>query len=202
MGAPLQYCVAAARRSPASLVESGSGRQSRTDKCVPVLCFLNIECYKGKAEDRRLEDPAVLGPPRHYGTQLATIGAFLILGRPTLAHLSSTPYSLAYNMDRQTMLRDLKILESTYNKSDWLKSHDHEPLIGDPDCPALAQEYGISRLSCYSVFLEKINATYLCRFEACRGFSPCSLEDALRHQRYHHFDHRPFLCAPVNGRQW
>ena len=100
------------------------------------------------------------------------------------------------------MSRDLKILENTYNNSEWLQNHDHEPLVGDLDCPALAQEYGISRVSCYSVFLEEINATYLCRFERCRGFAPSSLEDALRHQRYNHFDHRPFLCAPDNGKQW
>lgn len=106
-------------------------------------------------------------------------------------------------MDKQKMSRDLKILEGTYNGSEWLKNHDHEPLIGDPDCPDLAQEYGMTRVSCYSVFLERINdATYRCRFERCRGFAPCSLEDALRHQRYNHFDHRPFLCAPVNGGQW
>jgi hypothetical protein len=105
-------------------------------------------------------------------------------------------------MDRQQMLLDLETLETTYNSSEWLKSQDHEPLIGDPNCPALAQEYGISRASCYSVFLERIDAKYQCRFERCRSFPPCSLEDALRHQRCNHFNHRPFLCTPVDGREW
>ena len=163
-------------------------------------------CYKGDVSTGGRSSPrgscSARPPPDIFGAQLAKLGVFLIPGRPTLTHLSSTPYFLPNDMDRKKLLQDLKILESTYNNSEWLKNHDHEPLIGDPDCPALAQEYGISRVSCYSVFLEEINATYLCRFERCRDFAPCSLEDALRHQRFNHFDHRPFLCAPVNGRQW
>ena len=106
-------------------------------------------------------------------------------------------------MDEQKTARDLKVLENAYNSAEWLKNHDHEPLIGDPNCPSLAQEYGIARASCYSVFLKKTSEdTYLCRFERCQGFSACSLEHALRHQRYCHFDHRPFLCAPASGKQW
>lgn len=122
----------------------------------------------------------------------------------TLTNLrSDIQYPLRYDMDRQKMEMDLNILESKYNNAAWLINHDHEPLIGDFDCPSLAQDYGIARTSCFSVFLEKVNeGTYLCRFERCHGFPPCSLEDALRHQRYSHFDHRPFLCAPANGKQW
>ena len=34
-----------------------------------------------------------------------------------------------------------------------------------------------------------------CRFEDCRYFRVTSLEDAIRHVRYLHFDHRPFVCT-------
>lgn len=106
-------------------------------------------------------------------------------------------------MDHQKKARDLKVLENAYNSSEWLENHEHEPLIGDPNCPSLAQEYGIARASCFSVFLDKTREeTYLCRFERCQGFPACSFEDALRHQRYSHFNHRPFLCGPASGTQW
>ena len=123
-----------------------------------------------QAEGHRLEDPAVLGPQTFWCSSSHNCCipySRQIYARPSLQYSVFLPH----DMDRQKLLQDLEILESTYNNSGWLQSHDHEPLIGDPDCPALAQEYGISRVSCYSVFLEEINATYLCRFERCRDFA-------------------------------
>lgn len=94
-------------------------------------------------------------------------------------------------------------LERSVNLSGWHANHDHEPVVGDPTCPKFAEEYGIRGQSCYTAFVEdREDGTYACRYERCRGFLTSSLDDAVRHQRCHHFDHRPFMCIPVSGRPW
>ena len=98
---------------------------------------------------------------------------------------------------------DLAKLEEMFNESPWLLQHLLEPLIGDPNCPEMAETYGITRASCYTVFVElNEDETYGCRFERCHAYEERSLEEAIRHQRYHHFDHRPFECISVGGARW
>ena len=100
-------------------------------------------------------------------------------------------------------LEELKQLEEDFNASDWLGNHSIEPLVGDLECHYLAEKYGMDRTSCYTVFVEDNgDETYGCRHERCRGFQADSLEEAITHQRYHHFDHRPFECIPLSGSQW
>ena len=100
------------------------------------------------------------------------------------------------------MHSDLVILEEAFNKSRWHRNHDLEPVVGHYTCHELAEKYGTRGQSCYTVFVAaKENGTYGCRYERCRGFFTCSLDDAIRHQRYH-FDHRPFVCIPPSGRPW
>ena len=102
-----------------------------------------------------------------------------------------------------TFNQDLKLLEDAFNESDWLLDDLLEPLIGDPACPPLADKYGIPRRSCYTVFVrENEDDTYGCQFESCRAYKVASLEDAIRHQRYYHFDHRPFECISASGALW
>jgi hypothetical protein len=107
------------------------------------------------------------------------------------------------------VVNDLKLLEDIFKKASWLQHNRHEPLIGGPDCPALAEAYGERGRSCFIVFVhQKSDRTYGCRHEACfqengeGGYSTRSLENVIRHQRYHHFYHQPFICVPSNGTRW
>ena len=90
-----------------------------------------------------------------------------------------------------------------FTSSPWLEKNDVEPVVGHPDCPGLADDYGIPGASCYTVFVEfNEDRIYGCRHESCSAFRARSLDDAIRHQRYYHFYHRPFVCVPSNGKQW
>jgi hypothetical protein len=83
-----------------------------------------------------------------------------------------------------------------FNNSNWHKKNLQEPRIGDPDCPELAAQYGARGISCYVVFVsEKGQGLYGCIREHCAPYTTRSLEDALCHQRFYHFDHRPFECV-------
>lgn len=87
--------------------------------------------------------------------------------------------------------------------SPWFDKNHVEPVVGHPDCPGLADDYGIPGASCYTVFVEvNEDRIYGCRYESCSAFRARSLEDAIRHQRYYHFYHRPFVCIPSNGGLW
>ena len=104
--------------------------------------------------------------------------------------------------DRQTA-KDLESLENLYKISLWFRSNAPEPLIGDQDCPHLAQTYGLLRRSCLTVFLDVQNDnTVKCRFERCFAFTFSTVDDALKHLREHHFGNRPFVCLPTNGITW
>jgi len=107
------------------------------------------------------------------------------------------------------MREDLDHLATMYNQSQWLSENKHEPHIGDPDAPALADEYGARGRSCYAVFVSMSrDGTYGCFHDSCflpvdrGGYSARSLDQAIRHQRYHHFYHQPFECVPVDGTHW
>jgi ankyrin repeat protein len=91
---------------------------------------------------------------------------------------------------------EIEEIEEAFNKSTWLQNHTLEPVVGNPLCPAAAEEHGITGMSCYTALVEKYgDDLFGCRYEACRMFRINSIEDAVRHLRYHHFDHRPFLCG-------
>ena len=105
--------------------------------------------------------------------------------------------------------QDLNNLENIFSGSLWLHGNIHEPKIGDPDTPEVAEAYGARGRSCFIVFVHKGgNGTYRCCHESCfrpverGGYATRSLENAIRHQRYHHFYHRPFQCVPINGNHW
>ena len=98
-------------------------------------------------------------------------------------------------------VEDLTTLERTYKE--WFGRNSHEPLVGDLDCPCLAQTYGLSRRSCLTVFVDTDDTTgHKCRFEWCFAFTFNSLDEALKHLRQHHFGNRPFVCLPENGTTW
>jgi hypothetical protein len=90
------------------------------------------------------------------------------------------------------MRRDLETLRFNFERESW--QYGREPLIGDPDCPVLAEAYGERGRSCYVVFVyKKVDGTYGCKHKPCfrdgddRGPSFRLPEDAIRHQRDYHF---------------
>lgn len=105
-------------------------------------------------------------------------------------------------VDSQTA-RDLQTLEEIYSNAPWLIYDVHEPLIGDQDCPHLAQAYGLRGRSCLSAFLDaQDDGSVKCRFERCFAFAFSTVDKGLKHLRDHHFGHRPFVCLPENGATW
>lgn len=98
---------------------------------------------------------------------------------------------------------ELIILEQIYQKSAWLIDNELEPEIGQPNCPSLAEKYGILGTSCYTAFVrDEGDGGYGCRYARCHAFLTSSLDDAVRHQRCHHFEHAPFVCVPPSGQSW
>jgi hypothetical protein len=96
----------------------------------------------------------------------------------------------------QYMQEALKYFERWFNTSECCKHHTIEPRLGDIDCPVEAEQYGIARQSFLTVFISTLeDRKFGCRFEECHGFSTQTLEGALKHQRQHHFDHKPFHCS-------
>jgi hypothetical protein len=105
-------------------------------------------------------------------------------------------------MDAQVQ-RDLRTLKEVYEGSPWLKNNELEPLVGDEGSPHLTQTYGLPRRSCLTVFVwARDEGEFGCRFERCHAFTSRSIEDAIKHLRKHHFDHRPFVCLPTDGKTW
>jgi hypothetical protein len=122
---------------------------------------------------------------------------------PTTHYCPQSPYHILILLSRPKMHPELIVLEQTFNLSGWHVNHALEPVVGHPACPKLAEKYGIRGKSCYTALVEdKHDGTHGCRYERCHAFLTYSLDDAIRHQRYHHFDHRPFMCIPPNGRPW
>ena len=104
----------------------------------------------------------------------------------------SPPLTPKYAMSHQS---EVKELEKAFNESSWLHNHAMEPVIGHPDCPAAAEKHGVRGMPCYTALVQDYgNGRFGCRYEECRRFWVNSLDDAVRHMRYQHFDHRPFVC--------
>ena len=90
-----------------------------------------------------------------------------------------------------------------FQKSDWLRNNELEPRIGDANCPTEADPYGIRGLSVYTAFVKNQNGdTYGCNHELCNAYSTRSMEEAIRHQRIHHFDHSPYVCLAATWNAW
>jgi len=99
--------------------------------------------------------------------------------------------------------KDLKELEQSIISSPWYAANSPEPTCESPNSPYHADLYGIRGLSCYTAFVDtNPNGTFGCWYEECSRYSARRLEDALRHQRANHFNHKPFLCVPTNGAAW
>ena len=106
-------------------------------------------------------------------------------------------------VDREGMDVNLQKLEEIINMSAWLRDGELEPCIGERNCPAEADPYGIRGLSVYTAFVKNQHGdAYGCKYERCRAYSTRSMEEAVRHQRHHHFNHSPYLCVPANGGMW
>ena len=92
--------------------------------------------------------------------------------------------------------QNLKILEEASNKTDWLRNHNLEPVVRHHLRPAGAETHLIRGLSCLTALVKQSEIekeTWECRFDECRHFRVTSLEDAIRHELYMHFDHRRFV---------
>ena len=97
--------------------------------------------------------------------------------------------------------KDLTLLEQEIISSPWYAANAHEPPCGSPDCPYLADRYGVRGMSCYMAFvIAQPGRTFGCW--QCPAYSTRKPEDAIKHQRSNHFNHKPFLCAPANGTVW
>ena len=98
---------------------------------------------------------------------------------------------------------NLPNLEKKINASAWLRHNNPEPCIGDHDCPAEAEGYGGRGQSIYTAFVKiQGDDIYGCKYDACHAYSIRSFDEAVRHQRYHHFNHSPFVCEPISGNIW
>ncbi|SRR5258706_4324701 len=103
----------------------------------------------------------------------------------------------------RTKEEDLTQLEQSIISSPWHAANTLEPTCGSPDCPYHADRYGIRGMSCYTAFVDtKPDDTFGCWYEECSRYSVRRLEDAVKHQRANHFNHKPFLCIPANGTAW
>ena len=107
-------------------------------------------------------------------------------------------------MERQGLNEDLQKLESLIDELDWFTSNDHEPKVGDTECPELAEKYGTRGQSLFTAFVTKQggDGVYGCAYAPCSAYSTNNLEEAIRHIRSHHFNHSPFPCVPLNGDEW
>ena len=100
------------------------------------------------------------------------------------------------NLDLAYMDVNLQRLDDIINKSAWLKRNVLEPCIGDPDCPVEAVPHGIHGQSLYTAFVEiRDGDAYGCKYPQCGAYSVRCMEEAVRHQRLHHFNHSPYLCT-------
>jgi len=96
---------------------------------------------------------------------------------------------------------DLIQLEQQIISSPWHAANTPEPPCGSPDCPYVADCYGVRGMSCYTAFATaKPDGTFGCF--RCPAYSVRKLEVAVRHQRSDHFNHKPFVCVPINGTVW
>lgn len=90
----------------------------------------------------------------------------------------------------ERMRKDLDELTALFIERSWRPAA--VPIIGSPDCPILAENYGDRGRSCYVVFVyQNADKRYGCRHERCfqgeGGPSFRSIEEAIRHQHRNHF---------------
>lgn len=98
---------------------------------------------------------------------------------------------------------DLVLLEQEIISSTWYASNALEPICGSPECAYLADHYGVRGMSCYTAFvIPNPDGTFGCWREECSAFMARQIENAVKHQRTNHFNHRPFLCAPTSNTAW
>ena len=115
-----------------------------------------------------------------------------------LRRRGTSPYVARVNMDV-----NLQMLEEVIKASAWLRNNELEPCIGDPNCPAEADLHGIRGLSVYTAFVKRRNGdAYGCKYPQCGAYSVRCMEEAVRHQRIHHFDHSPYLCLASTWNAW
>jgi len=94
------------------------------------------------------------------------------------------------------MNKDLQELEELIRTLNWFINSAHEPTIGAPESPRLADNYGTRGQSLFVVFLEKKDGgVHECAFERCSATFTRNLEGAIRHIRDHHFRYYPFACG-------
>ena len=139
-----------------------------------------------------------------YSTSIAAVGSHT----SSLRDRGTSPPAPVATNDRRfrgdlKMDKDLTQLELNIQSSSWLGNNTREPECGHPDCPDVADEYGIRGMSIYTAFVDhKSDGTYGCWYDTCSLYSTESLEGAVKHQRQDHFHHRPFLCDPKNDANW
>ena len=95
-----------------------------------------------------------------------------------------------------TLHGELKNFEEIFHNSYCMALNDPGPLVDDPDCPALADKYGIRKRSCYTAFIQ-VNEGDTYRYRTYPGFQTRSLEEAIIHQRQGHFYYSPFECRRI-----
>ena len=106
-------------------------------------------------------------------------------------------------MDQGDLPEDLKMLEQYCNRSRWLNQNEHEPCVGDVHCTPLAESRGTRGMSLYTAFVRnRSDGAYGCHFAPCFAYHTPSEAEAIRHQREHHFNHKPFIRVPVSGNHW
>ena len=114
------------------------------------------------------------------------------------SHIAMTDTITLAKMDQS-----LRRLERIIDASAWLRDNWPEPRIGNPDCPAEANQYGLRGESVFTAFVEDHeDGTYGCKRQLCHVYSTRSLDEAVRHQRHYHFNHAPYACIPASGAMW
>jgi hypothetical protein len=169
--------------------------------------------YFGLSNERPIYAP---GLPAYWAVPVLT---HLAISSPPVVHgapLSSAPSSSlppipppppaqvpANDRSGTQKEEDLIELERQILSSPSHAANALEPPCGSPDCPYLADCYGIRGMSWYTAFtIAKPDGTFGCWRAECSAYSARKLDDAVKHQRAQHFNHKPFLCVPTNGTVW
>ena len=98
---------------------------------------------------------------------------------------------------------DLALLEQNILSSPWYAANALEPTCGSPECPYVADCHGVRGMSCYTAFvITRSDGTFGCWREECSAYSTRQIENAVKHQRTNHFNHKPFLCVSANITPW
>ena len=94
---------------------------------------------------------------------------------------------------------ELKRIESTVDliawihNSNFLRSQQREPLVGDGNCPSGVEQVGIKGQSAYTALFDNDDRQiYSCKM--CPHMTKDDLEGAITHLR-NHFRHCPFQCS-------